>query len=620
MQLPGYLQFAILEAAAVAIVVTDADGCIVWVNPAFTQLTGYTYDEAVEQEMHILKSEIHESVFYQQIWDTIQSGQVWRGEIVNHRKNGSTYVEEQTITPVRDEKGSVAYFVVMKQEITDRKEDEKRLRRQMDELTVLHIIARAGTEATSIDSMVATAVQASSERLYPGVDFGIGLVDMQSHSLQAYATVRGKVQRLMFPLDQGIPGQVLSTGKLIRVEDVRNYPGYEELNPNIRSEVCIPLKTGDRTIGVVNVESPQVGAFDEKDEQLMVTLAGQLAVAIERMQLYQDAVQTADKQAVMYRVAQEISASLELEEVYQAIHRAVKQLMPCEDFLIALLDEERQEIHGVYMIENDDRLPTARFPSSQGLSGNVIATGKSIKYDDFFVDHPELHSIQFGKDRTRSGIFVPLKFKGKALGVLSAQSYQTYTYTSEDENVLDLLASQAAIAIENARLFTKVQALATHDALTGVLNRRHFFELANQEIERASRYKQPLSVILFDIDHFKRVNDTHGHPEGDRVLQSIAQRCRNNLRENDLICRYGGEEFIILMPSTDISNASIVAERLRRGVLQENIDTSDGPLTISLGLAAYDETCKDIDVLLAHADKALYLAKNSGRNRVKTYN
>jgi diguanylate cyclase (GGDEF)-like protein len=314
-----------------------------------------------------------------------------------------------------------------------------------------------------------------------------------------------------------------------------------------------------------------------------------------------------------------VSASLELEQVYQAIHRAVKQLMPCEDFLIALLDEERHEIHGVYMIEWDERLPSARFPASQGLSGNVIATGRSIKYDDFFVDHPELHSIQFGKDRTRSGIFVPLMLKGEAIGVLSAQSYQTYTYTDENEKVLDQLASQAAIAIENARLYAELQELAIHDPLTGVFNRRHFFKHAGEEIAKANRYHQPLSVILFDIDHFKRVNDTYGHPTGDRVLQLIAQRCRANLRDVDIICRYGGEEFIVLMPSTDMTNASVAAERLRRCVLQENIDTGDSPLTISLGVAAYDENCKDIDALLARADKALYAAKNSGRNRVKRF-
>jgi PAS domain S-box-containing protein len=399
MQLPGYLQFAILEAAAVAILVTDTDGCIVWVNRAFTQLTGHSYEEAVGQGMNMLKSDEHSPEFYQQMWETIQSGQVWRGEIVNRRKDGSSYIEDQTITPVEDENGTVAFFIVIKQEITHRKDVEKRLRRQMDELTVLHTIARAGTEAESIEAMLEQVIHAVSERLYPGIDFGIGLVDKKTHSFQAYVNLLGKVQTLLIPLDQGITGLVLSTGKPIRIQDVKTYPGYEELQPNIRSELCVPLKSGERIIGVLNAESPQVDTFDEKDEHLLVTLAGQLAVAIERMQLYQEAMRTAEQQAVMYRVAQEVSASLELEPVYQAIHRAVKQLMPCEDFLIALLDEERHEIHGVYMIEWDERLPSARFPASQGLSGNVIATGRSIKYDDLF-DHPELHSIQFGKDCT----------------------------------------------------------------------------------------------------------------------------------------------------------------------------------------------------------------------------
>lgn len=619
MQLPGYLQTAILEAAAVAIAVTDSAGCILWVNRAFTQLTGHFANEVVGKGMNLLKSDEHGPEFYQELWATIRSGQVWKGEVINRRKDGSLSVEEQTITPVRDETGEVAYFVVVKQEITHRKEDEKRLRRQMEELTVLHTITQAGTEAESIEELLEKALRAVSERLYPGIDFGVGLVDEKSQSFHAYVNLLGKVQTLFMPLDQGITGQVLATGKPIRLQDVNTFPDYVVVNQSIRSEICVPLKAGDQIIGVLNAESPQVDAFDENDEKLLETLAGQLAMAIARMRLYQVALRSADKQAVLYRVAQEIGASLELKQVYQSVHRAVKELMPCEDFLIALLDEERQEIHGVYLIECDERLPSARFPSSQGLSGNVIATGRSIKYDDFFIDHPELHSIQFGKDRTRSGIFVPLRFKGKVIGVLSAQSYQTYSYTDEDERVLDLLASQAAIAIENARLFTEVQELATHDALTGVFNRRKFFEEAAKEIDRASRYQQPLSVILFDLDHFKRVNDNFGHPEGDRVLQRIAHCCRTTLRDVDIIARYGGEEFVILMPSTDSNNASIAAERLRRSVLQENIDTGDGPLTISLGVAAYDESCKDIDALLARTDKALYSAKNLGRNRIKVF-
>jgi diguanylate cyclase (GGDEF)-like protein/PAS domain S-box-containing protein len=619
MQLPGYLQFAILEAAAVSIVVTDTSGCILWVNPAFVKLTGHTHEEAIGKGMNMLKSGEQNSSYYPQMWQTIQAGQVWRGEIINQRKDGSRYVEDQTITPVRDENGDVAFFIVIQQEITQRRENEERLRRQMEELTVLHTIARAGTEAENIEAMIEKAILAVNEHLYPGIDFGVGLINQSTRSFQAYINLSGKLQKLTIPLDQGVPAQVVASGQPIRVRDVTKNRSYVPVNKTIRSEVCVPLKAGDRIIGVLNAESPQVDAFDEKDEQLMVTLAGQLAVAIERMQLYQNAVRTAEQQAVMYRVAQEISASLKLEEVCQAIHRAVKQLMPCEDFLIALLDEPRQEIHGVYMIEWDERLPSARFPTSQGLSGNVIATGRSIKYDDFFVDHPELHSIQFGRDRTRSGIFVPLKFEGKAIGVLSAQSYQTYTYTDQDEYILDLLASQAAIAIENASLFAEVQELATHDPLTGVYNRREFFKRAVSEIERATRYQQDLSMILFDIDHFKRVNDTYGHPKGDSFLQEIAQRCLTNLRENDIIGRYGGEEFIILMPSTDIANATIVAERLRRDVLQENIDTGNGPLTISLGVAGYDKSCKDIDDLVARADRALYTAKNSGRNRFKLF-
>lgn len=619
MQLPGYLQSAVLEATQIAIVVTDSSGCILWLNRAYTQLSGQTYNEAVNQNINKLISDAQNPTASQKILETIQTGQAWQGNVVNQRKDGNSFIVEQTITPVKDDGGAIAFFVVFKQEVTHPKENEKHLSRQMDELTVLHTITQAGAEAVSIQALLEKTIRAVNERLYPNLDVGVGLVDEKSNSFQIYVNLLGKLHTLSLPIDQGISGQVLSTGNPIRLRDVRANPAFVAINQSVRSELCVPLKAGDHIFGVLNVESPQTDAFDENDEQILATLAGQLAIAIERMRLYQKLLRTTEKQSVMYRVSQEISIGLELESVYQSIHRAVKQLMPCEDFLIALLDEEHQEIQGVYMVELDIRLPEVRFSSSQGLCANVVSTGHSIKYDDFSTDHPDLRSMQIGKDRVRSGIFVPLKYKGKAIGVLSAQSYQTNAYTTEDEHILELLASQAAIAIENARLFSDIQELATHDPLTYVYNRRHFFKLANREVERAKRYHQPLSVILFDIDHFKRINDTYGHPTGDRVLQKIAQRCRAILRELDIIGRYGGDEFIILMPSTELTNAAIAAERVRQGVLQENIDAGNGPLTISLGVAAYNENCNSIDTLLAHADKALYSAKSSGRNRVKKF-
>ena len=168
-------------------------------------------------------------------------------------------------------------------------------------------------------------------------------------------------------------------------------------------------------------------------------------------------------------------------------------------------------------------------------------------------------------------------------------------------------------------LLAEVQTMATIDWLTNLYNRRHFFRLGEEEIARARRYEHPISVIMIDIDHFKSINDSHGHSVGDEVLCSIAKRILAGLRQSDIAGRYGGEEFAIVLPETDLpSAAGIVAERLRDTIAARPIETAEGPLhvTISVGVAGVDTTRENLLDALSHADSGLYAAKHAGRNRV----
>lgn len=164
----------------------------------------------------------------------------------------------------------------------------------------------------------------------------------------------------------------------------------------------------------------------------------------------------------------------------------------------------------------------------------------------------------------------------------------------------------------------EVERLAITDSLTGLYNRRHFFELAEHELQHARRYRRFLSAIMLDIDHFKQVNDTYGHAIGDQVLQVVAEGCRQATRVVDVLGRYGGEEFVIILPETDLVATCKVAERLRQIIAEKTIDTEVGPVivTASLGVSIIDDECSKLETLLAGADQALYVAKRSGRNRV----
>jgi diguanylate cyclase (GGDEF)-like protein len=190
--------------------------------------------------------------------------------------------------------------------------------------------------------------------------------------------------------------------------------------------------------------------------------------------------------------------------------------------------------------------------------------------------------------------------------------------SAADLPVLSIFAKQIGLSLERARLFQEVQELALTDPLTNLLNRRSLFELGRIEFLRSRRGDRPFSGAMLDLDHFKRINDTYGHPTGDRVLQEIARRCKELVREIDLLGRYGGEELILLMPETPLVIATKVAERLRQQIQDVTVPLGEinESITISVGVATKDEYTPDLETLIARADQAMYIAKHRGRNRV----
>jgi diguanylate cyclase (GGDEF)-like protein len=217
----------------------------------------------------------------------------------------------------------------------------------------------------------------------------------------------------------------------------------------------------------------------------------------------------------------------------------------------------------------------------------------------------------------RQMMALPLIQRG-VIGVVCLESHSS-PYSDAEVRLALSLTQPAAMAVENARLFDEVQRLATLDGLTGTYNRRHFMELAHLAFESARRFGQPLTAVMLDVDHFKSINDEYGHHVGDQVLRTLAERCRSTLRTIDVLGRYGGEEFAILLPGTTRRNAAtILAERIRHRVAEELVHTDAGPVgvTVSVGVAAMETTTRNPEELFKRADAALYEAKQAGRNRV----
>jgi diguanylate cyclase (GGDEF)-like protein/PAS domain S-box-containing protein len=315
-----------------------------------------------------------------------------------------------------------------------------------------------------------------------------------------------------------------------------------------------------------------------------------------------------------------LTSTLNFDEVLDRILETVGSVVPHDAANIMMVWAGMAYVvrfHGYTELDLDEfmlsmQLPVRETPNLQTMymSGRPVA----IENTDL---QPEIN-FQPEMSWRKSLASAPLRSRGVVFGFLNLESTETGFFSQIHAERLQAFADQAAIAIENARLYAEVQQSAITDELTGVYNRRGVLELGRREIERARRYARDLTILMIDIDHFKDVNDNFSHAAGDQVLVEITRRWRETLREVDLLGRIGGDEFCILLPETDLDAAMQVAERLRHGISSRPFETENGmiPLTVSIGVAAVEKEIADLQEMLSRADNAMYSAKKGGRNTI----
>lgn len=367
----------------------------------------------------------------------------------------------------------------------------------------------------------------------------------------------------------------------------------------------------------------------------------------ERIRLQQQEARRVELLKALHQIGLELTSELDLGVVLSDLVRQAAHLVGSQMGGLYLLRPDQQTLEVVVSHYGKHNFLGVTLKLGEGLSGRVALTGQPLAVTNY-TQSPYLARPYVGVPFRRV-LGVPLHWQGRVIGVLNLADPDVQApYSEEQIWIASLLAEQAAVAVQNARLYAQLrhkirqlretsaelEVLATTDKLTGAYNRRKFAEIIQSELERARRYQQPLSLIILDIDHFKRINDTCGHQVGDRVLAGVAQVVRGNIRRSDTLTRWGGEEFIVLTPGISLVQARETAERLRQMVEAHPFDltpfgpelsdqaerTADWqtllPVTISLGVAqaAPDETQ---DHLITRADNALYRAKHQGRNRVE---
>jgi diguanylate cyclase (GGDEF)-like protein len=246
-----------------------------------------------------------------------------------------------------------------------------------------------------------------------------------------------------------------------------------------------------------------------------------------------------------------------------------------------------------------------------------IHDGYSLLIPDL-QDVPALQPFLNEQLNARSAMIAAMILNGEVLGALSLTASAPSVFSEDDLRLLTSFAATATAAVHNAILYSETQSLAATDPLTGQLNRRTFFELGEREISRYERFGHPFSWIMFDVDFFKHINDRYGHPAGDQVLVEIVDRCCEVIRHVDVLGRYGGDEFVILLPETEYQRAREIAERIRASISNEPVLTDAGPVAVSISMGITQVTAEsaDLGLLLNKVDQALYKSKQAGRNTV----
>ncbi len=359
----------------------------------------------------------------------------------------------------------------------------------------------------------------------------------------------------------------------------------------------------------------------ERTAELAIANEMLQAELVERERAQNAAAQRARELTELHKATEYLLTTIELEPLLGNILDAVTRAIPdAEKGMLYLMARDTGQLEMRAIIGyNDERiqnLPTEKYGYVAKAVQERMPQLVTNAQDDLFIRYEgnidEVRSIQ-------SAIVAPLILKNEVIGALSLESPKEKAFTSDDLRVLVTFAATATAAIRNAQLHGEVQKLASTDTLTNVYNRRGFMELSKREIERARRFGRPLSAIMVDVDHFKDINDTYGHAEGDRILRMVAERLNSNIREIDILGRYGGDEFTIILPETDLFVATNVAERVRRSITEIPTLMKDEPIqvTLSIGVARANPETADLMALLESADAAMYIAKQAGGNRVE---
>lgn len=551
--------------------------------------------------------------------------------VVRVLRNGQSCFYQWMIKPLTDDQGAVVGVQGLVVELSDSAERESRAGLLA---SLSRSFAASGNDLPSVLQTVAWLVAQQS-----GEACIIQLLDQEGNMMepaafyhtdqQRYAELLALFDRLSHQDRKGLLAEVSQEGSPLIVENLdaradllARLPDAlrEWLRENpIHGLLVLPLRTARGLLGMLGIwRSHKLQPYTAGDRIFWQEVADQAALAIENARLYSEEVNRNRQLNALHDASTALLAILDLEDLLGRILDAAQTAIPAAETGVLYLVAPST---GRLEVRATSGFKDPRIRRTGQLHNSHARRAMRERQPLLLRDTAQLTGMEAGQESEafRSAIFAPLTMGAEVLGTLSLSSATPSAFRESDLQLLVSFAATTTAALHNAMLHAELQKVAITDPLTGLYNRRGLLELGRREIERFERFGTPLSAIMLDIDHFKQVNDTYGHSVGDQVLRGLADRCRTLVRLVDILGRYGGEEFVVVLPETDLFQAAAVAERLRRAIEEQPFETEQGPITIttSLGVSRARQNLSSLVGLIEQTDAALYQAKQNGRNRVE---